>query len=108
MNAKELSEISPRSRAAMLSQAGPPPCCTSERAHVLFGGGLESAWATLRRFKSRRHRQSDQAKRRPRRKLCAGVLSVVSNVVSIGPDWCVSGGPQEGVEAAGQGHCGSA
>jgi hypothetical protein len=26
---------------------------------------------------------------------------VVSNVVSIGPDWCVSAGPQEAVEAAG-------
>jgi hypothetical protein len=27
--------------------------------------------------------------------------AVVSNVVSIGPDWCVSAGPQEAVEAAG-------
>ena len=29
-------------------------------------------------------------------------LAVVSNVVSISPDRCVSGGPQEAVEAAGQ------
>jgi hypothetical protein len=29
-------------------------------------------------------------------------LAVVSNVVSIAPDRCVSGGPQEAVEAAGQ------
>jgi len=29
-------------------------------------------------------------------------LAVVSNVVSIGPDWCVSAGPQEAVEPAGQ------
>jgi hypothetical protein len=29
-------------------------------------------------------------------------FAVVSNVVSIGPDWCVSAGPQEAVEATGQ------
>src|SRR5215207_2555332 len=29
-------------------------------------------------------------------------LAVVSNVVSIGPGWCVPAGPQEAVEAAGQ------
>ena len=29
-------------------------------------------------------------------------LAVVSNVVSIGPDWCVSAGPQEAVEATSQ------
>ncbi len=29
-------------------------------------------------------------------------LAVVSNVVSIGPDCCVSAGPQQAVEAAGQ------
>jgi len=27
---------------------------------------------------------------------------VVSNVVSIGPGWCIFAGPQEAVEAAGQ------
>jgi hypothetical protein len=32
----------------------------------------------------------------------AGVFAVVSNVVSIGPVWCVFAGPQESVEAAGQ------
>ena len=35
--------------------------------------------------------------------ILAVVSNVVSNVVSIGPDWCVSVGPQEAVEAAGQG-----
>jgi hypothetical protein len=29
-------------------------------------------------------------------------LAVVSNVVSIGPHWCLSAGPQEAVEAAGR------
>jgi NAD(P)-dependent dehydrogenase (short-subunit alcohol dehydrogenase family) len=38
---------------------------------------------------ARRHRQPDQAKRRPRRNL-GRRFPVVSNVVSIGPDWCVS------------------
>jgi hypothetical protein len=37
----------------------------------------------------------DQAKRRHRRWVGASIFAVVSNVVSIGPDWCVSAGPQE-------------
>ena len=38
----------------------------------------------------------------PARSLAPAVFAVVSNVVSIGPDWCVCAGPQETVEAAGQ------
>jgi hypothetical protein len=34
--------------------------------------------------------------------LASAFLTVVSNMVSIGPDWCASAGPQEAVEAAGQ------
>jgi hypothetical protein len=38
----------------------------------------------------------------PRLNVAPAFSAVVSNVVSIGPVWCVSAGPQESVEAAGQ------
>jgi hypothetical protein len=38
----------------------------------------------------------------PTASLAPAFLAMVSNVVSIGPDWCVFVGPQEAVEAAGQ------
>jgi hypothetical protein len=38
----------------------------------------------------------------PAASLAPAFLAVVSNVVSIGPDWCISARPQKAVEAAGQ------